>query len=328
MLAIQLPRARALLSPAARSEGSRIHLREVVTSWVPAFVSRGVMQISAYVDSLIASLLPTGALAALTYSQAISVLPASLFGLSVSAAELPALSGETGDTEAMRRRIDAALARIAFFVVPSAAGFLFLGDVIVGAIYQTGRFGRGETLYVWSILAGSSIGLLAGTMARLYATASWAFGDTRTPLRCAAARVGVAGMLGWGAAMFLPGHLGIEPRWGVAGLSLASGVGALLEYHLLRRALSRRVAGTGLPLSLIVRLWIGALLAAAIGRGVGLLAGDAHPVVVAALVLPAFGLVYLGSTLAMRVPGAASLMKRLRDLVARKAPSSPAKTGP
>ena len=47
------------------------------------------MQISAYVDALLASLLPTGAVAALAYAQAIYTLPVSLFGMSVSAAELP-----------------------------------------------------------------------------------------------------------------------------------------------------------------------------------------------------------------------------------------------
>ena len=54
------------------------------------------MQISAYVDALLASLLPTGAVAALAYAQTLYTLPVSLFGMSVSAAELPAMSGAVG----------------------------------------------------------------------------------------------------------------------------------------------------------------------------------------------------------------------------------------
>ena len=70
--------------------GTSAHVRTVVRNFLPAFLSRGVVQISAYVDTLIATLLPSGAVAALSYAQNLYVLPVSLFGMSVSAAELPA----------------------------------------------------------------------------------------------------------------------------------------------------------------------------------------------------------------------------------------------
>src|SRR5204862_6966896 len=69
------------------------HVRTVVRNFVPVFFSRGVVQMSAYVDTLLASLLPTGAVAGLTNAQLLYTLPVSLFGMSVSAAELPAMSG-------------------------------------------------------------------------------------------------------------------------------------------------------------------------------------------------------------------------------------------
>ena len=56
----------------------------------------GVVQISAYVDTVLASLLPTGAVAGLSYAQVLYTLPVSLFGMSVSAAELPTMAGATG----------------------------------------------------------------------------------------------------------------------------------------------------------------------------------------------------------------------------------------
>ena len=55
------------------------------------------MQISAYVDVWLASLVPiVGAVAALSYAQTLYTLPVSLFGMSVSAAELPQMSGALG----------------------------------------------------------------------------------------------------------------------------------------------------------------------------------------------------------------------------------------
>ena len=163
------------------------HVRTVIRNFAPVFVSRGVVQISAYIDALLASLLPTGAVTGLINAQLIYVLPVSLFGMSVSAAELPVMSSATGSTEeiqaALRGRIDSGLRHIAFFIVPSAAAFLAFGDLIAGALLQTGRFTHTDAQYVWGILAGSSVGLLASTMGRLYSSAYYALRDTRTPLR-------------------------------------------------------------------------------------------------------------------------------------------------
>src|SRR5262249_22824275 len=132
------------------------HVRAVGRNFLPVFVSRGVVQLSAYIDALIASLLGTGAVTGLQNAATLYTLPVSLCGMSVSAAELPEMSGIAGGDaaalEAMRQRLNAGLRRIAYFVVPSAMAFLALGDVVVGALFQTGRFERADSLYVWSIL--------------------------------------------------------------------------------------------------------------------------------------------------------------------------------
>ncbi|HXJ18257.1 MAG TPA: murein biosynthesis integral membrane protein MurJ, partial [Candidatus Polarisedimenticolia bacterium] len=75
------------------------HVQTVVRNFFPVFIGRGVVQVSAYVDRLLASLLPTGAVAALGYAQILFTLPVSLFGMSVSAAELPHMSGTIGSAE-------------------------------------------------------------------------------------------------------------------------------------------------------------------------------------------------------------------------------------
>ena len=149
-------------------------VRQTVRNFLPVLISRGAVQLTGYVDAMIASLLPTGAVTGLTNAQLLYTLPVSLFGVAISAAELPAMSGDAsrdagpeGRFVALERRINAGLARLAFFVVPSAVAFAALGDVLAGALLQRGRFRPEDSLYVWAILAGSSIGLLATTMARL-----------------------------------------------------------------------------------------------------------------------------------------------------------------
>src|SRR3954468_14429518 len=109
------------------------HVRTVRRNFLPVFISRGVVQISAFVDAELASFLGKGAVAALGYAQSLYTLPVSLFGMAVSAAELPTMSKALGNaeeiSEVLRHRLDAGLKRIAFFIVPSSMAFLALGDV-------------------------------------------------------------------------------------------------------------------------------------------------------------------------------------------------------
>jgi putative peptidoglycan lipid II flippase len=292
-----------------RHTGVGHEVREVFRNAVPAVVSRGVGQVSAYVDTLLASLLGTGAVADLTYAQTLYLLPVSLFGMSVSAAELPAMAREVGgpNADALRHRIESGLRQIAFFVVPSAAAMLFLGQVIAGVIYQSGRFGVDDARHVWAVLGGSAVGLLAATQGRLYNSAFYALGDTRTPLRFALIRVTLTVVLGAAAALYGPGLLHVDPRWGTAGLTATAGCAAWIEFLLLQRALNRRIGPTGIRPAELALLWGLALAAAAVGWGCGLLLPATRPLVRGALVLGAFGTTYLAGAALVRHPQLASL---------------------
>ncbi|MGH9667901.1 MAG: lipid II flippase MurJ, partial [Bryobacteraceae bacterium] len=272
-------------------------VREVLRNFVPVFVSRGVVQISAYVDALLASLLPTGAVTGLMNAQILYVLPVSLFGMSVSAAELPVMSSALGSTEevaaALRERIDSGLRHVAFFIVPSAAAFLAFGDLVAGALLQTGRFIRADALYVWGILAGASIGLLASTMGRLYSSAYYALRDTRTPLRFAVIRVALTTALGYVCAKPLPYWIGIDPRWGVAGLTASAGVAGWLEFSLLRRELHRRIGPPPSMAGFLAKLWAAAGLAAVLGTAGRFLPIPATPILRAIVTLGPFCAAYL-----------------------------------
>ncbi len=291
------------------------HVRTVVRNFVPVCVSRGVVQVSAYVDALLASLLPTGAVTGLSNAQLLYTLPVSLFGLSVAAAELPAMArtaavdGAAGD--AVRRRLDDGLRRIAFFVVPSSMAFLALGDVIAAALLQTGRFRHEDALYVWGILAGSAVGLLASTLGRLYSSTLYALGDTRTPLRCALARVALTTVFGYLCAIPLPRWLGIPLLWGAAGLTASAGFAGWVEMLMLRGSLSRRIGGTGLATGYVAKLWAAAAVAAIAAWGVKLGLPATHPVLVAIAVLGPYGAVFLGATFALRLPEAQAARRAL-----------------
>jgi putative peptidoglycan lipid II flippase len=264
---------------------------------------------------MLASLLPVGSVTALANAQTLYQLPVSLFGMAVSAAELPAMSSVTGSKDevaaALRARLDAGLGRVAFFIVPSAMAFLALGDVIAAALFQTGKFTADDARWVWGILAGASVGLLASTLGRLYASVFYAMHDTGTPLRFATTRVVVGMTLGYFASLYLPAIAGVDAKWGVAFLTAASGTAGWIEFALLRRTLHARIGRTGIARSRLLTLWASAAGAALAGLAARHLAGPMHPVPLAALVLAPYGAVYLGSTWAAGVPEARSLAARV-----------------
>ncbi len=297
------------------------HVRTVLRNFVPVFVSRGVVQISAFVDTLLASLLGQGAVSALSYAQSLYTLPVSLFGISVSAAELPEMSSAVGEqsevAEKLRLRLSAGLRQIAFFIVPSVVAIVVLGDVMVAALYQSGKFGRADTLYVWAILAGSAVGLLPSTFGRLYASTFYALHDTRTPLRYAALHVALATVLGYIFALWLPPLFGLDLRWGTVGLTVSAGLAGWAELILLRRRLNARIGRTGLPRVFGLKLWVAAVASAAVGWGLKLLLSAFHPIILAALVLTPYGLLYFAITSLWGLAEARAVVGRFTRILGR-----------
>jgi len=305
-------------------------VRNVFRNFTPAFIGRGVVQISAYVDAWLASYLGNGAVSSFTYAQTIYVLPISLFGMAISAAELPTMSRATGTSAEisayLRRRLAAGLDRIAFFIVPSVVAFFALGDLIVHLLLESGRFQRGNTIWVWQILIGSTIGLLASTMGRLYSSTFYAMRDTKTPLRFAVVRVVLTTLLGYFFALVLPGLVGLDRRLGAAGLTASAGLAGWVEFLLLRRRLEERIGRTRFIPARMARLWAAAIGAAAIpwiykvavdwGRPVFSTHQDPISSKLIALVLLAvYGVTYIALTAAFRIPESSVVINRARKLL-------------
>jgi putative peptidoglycan lipid II flippase len=317
-------------------------VRTVLRNTVPAILSRGVVQISAYVDQLIASFLRngTGAVSVLGYAQTIYLLPVSLFGMSVAAAELPQMSSAIGSRDeinaSLRKRLQSGVRQVAFFIIPTVAAFVLIGRALVAAIYQTGHFGKADSVYVWYVLAGSAIGMLAVTRGRIYNSAFYALHDTTTPLRFATVRVTLTALLGYLFAFPLRPLIewtftGLfrlpAPRpedtalvFGAAGLTSSAGIAGWVEYLLLRRAMGKRIGGITIATSYYSKLWACALIAGVLGLGItsalpwlhGLarVSVSLEPAFDGVIVAGVFGLAYLGTTWIMGIEEAKRLLRR------------------
>lgn len=321
-LAVQLPTVYRLLGslrPTLRRDPA---VRASLRAFGPVLIGRGSVQLSSYLDQLLASYLGAGIVAAMAFAQTLYVLPVSLFGMAVSAAELPEMAGTTGDRDAvaahLRERLRGALRRVVFLVVPSAVAFVALGGVIVGVLFQTGRFDAGDTESVWIILAGSAIGLSAGTQGRLLASAFYALHDTRSPLWAALVRVALTFVAGWALALPLRDQFGYSADWAAFGLTASAGVAAWIEFELLRRWLVRRIGAVEIP----VRLGLGALAVAAVAGGVAwaaahVLAGE-RVWLAAAIALPIYGGLYVGVMAGAGIAEARAFTRRVPGLRSRR----------
>lgn len=271
---VQLPNVLKLLGQFnPRPSISLPSVVEVLRGFGPAVAARGVVQVSAYVDLALVTLVSVRAVSVLTYAQTIALLPISLFGMSIAAAELPEMSADAVKSleersKALQERLKAGLERMSFFVVPSAVAFLLLGDLLCGVLLESGRFTAKDSRLGWYLLLGSGVALLAQTSGRLFSSTMYALKDTKTPFRFAVIRVTLGVGLGFVSVTYGAKVFGLPTDLAAVFLTLTTSVTAWLEMSLLKRAVAKQLGGVPSIAGRLVRLWVAAFVAAGVAVGV------------------------------------------------------------
>jgi putative peptidoglycan lipid II flippase len=325
-------------------DGRNADVRDVRRRFGPAVLGRGAVQLSAYLDLLLASFLAAGALSALFRAQILYVLPISVFAMSVAAAELPELSRLSGDAGLVAARANAAMRRIAFWMLASSLVLIAAGEPLVAVLFQGGEFTSADTSLVWLILVFYAIGLPAIGLSRMLQNASYAMGDTSGPARIAAVRVsiatllgllfmfpldrafiGPAGVEGLGDALGLAGPL--EPavrendsvvRLGAIGLAIGSAIGAWLELFLLARLLDRRLPRLNPPSAALAPPALAAAVAFAITAAIKFVTNGLPTPVVAALTIGIGGFLYVVLCFRTGVREADMVLRPTRRIIWRR----------
>jgi len=305
-------------------EVSNPHVVTAMKNAGPAILGRGAVQLSGYIDLMLASLLAVGAVARLRYAQTLYMLPFSLIAASISAVELAEMSREGSDLAAVRARAEAATRRIAFLIVPSALACMALGGPIVTLVYQGGAFSPADVPIVWLILAVFGVGMLASTQSRIYQSAMAAMHDTATPARIATLRIIVSTLVSVLAILLLEPvriagvnpfhgaiqswHLGAAPL-GPVGIAFGSSCGAWLEWRLLRASLTGKLGHLGHGRDAWTKSLLGAVAAGTVA-GTVYVATPSNKLF-SLLAVGLFGFAYLCVTWLLRLPEARELMRRV-----------------
>ena len=295
------------------------HVREIIRRFNPTILGRGVVQISAYFDLVLASLLVTGAVAALMSAQVLYILPISLFAMSIAAAELPEMSRNT-DSQHLSNRLNQGIKQTSFLMLLTSVIYMTIGDQIIGVIFQWGSFDRDDSIAVAATLAAYSLGIPAIGISRIYQSALYANGDTKTPAFSATLRVLISLIIGlllmfpldrlfisnsalekvpgsivgdWGPLSQSLRSLPENPHLGAVGLAVGSAIAAWVEMVFLARKTNKKVTPESSPYSPMVKLLpatFSALMISIIARW---LLSDANAAINCLVCIPAATLAYI-----------------------------------
>src|SRR5215212_1941534 len=159
----------------------------------PATVGSMGTQVALFADTIIATFLPAGALAALYYADRLNQLPIGVIGIAIGTVLLPEMSRRltSGDYDgakaSQRRAFDFTL----LFSVPFVAAFLTVPEIITRAMFARGAFSKADAAVAGGTLAAYAIGLIPFVLIRSAVATFYARKDTATPVKAALTGVAV-----------------------------------------------------------------------------------------------------------------------------------------
>ena len=216
-------------------------VREVGRLMLPRVVGLAAVQVNFLVNTLLASTLVEGSLAAINYAWLLMLLPQGVFAQSVATAAFPTFSAQVarGQRDEMRSTLAATLRAILYLSVPAAVGLVVLSGPLVQIVFQRGAFTETSTEMVAWALAFYALGLPAHSLVEVVVRAFYAMHDTLTPVA-----VGIGAMaLNVGLSLaFLSAFraLGWMPH---GGLALSNSLATTVEMVILLVLLRRRLGG-------------------------------------------------------------------------------------
>ncbi|MDC0573947.1 murein biosynthesis integral membrane protein MurJ [Luminiphilus sp.] len=235
-------------------------VKRILVLMVPALFGVSVSQINLLLDTVLASLLPTGSVSWLYYSDRLTELPLGVFAIAIATVILPTLSGQRAraDDPAFSETLSWAIRSVLLIAIPATVALAFLAEPLLVTLFQYGVFGAQDRVMAAVSLQAYSLGLGAFMLVKVLAPGFYAREDMKTPVRI--------GIIAMGTNMVLNLLFVLPLLWwfniGHAGLALATSVSAWLNAVLLYRGL--RLHGvlsiTGIPVGWMIRIVLATLL--------------------------------------------------------------------
>lgn len=191
----------------------------------PAVIGSAGVQIAIFADTIIASLLPTGAVSAISYADRLYQLPVGLIGIAAGTVLLPEMSRHLGrdDPSKAHATQNHTMALTILLTMPFFVAFLMIPEEIIRGVFMHGRFTAEDATASALVLAAYGIGILPVVLIRSLVASFHARQDTITPL--------IAAFIGIAVNVIL--KLALYHSWGASGLAFATAIGAWINGGLL-----------------------------------------------------------------------------------------------
>lgn len=232
-LMLQLPfLARLGLLPKPKVDFKDPGVKKIMLLMAPALFGVSVSQINLLLDTVLASLLETGSVTWLYYSDRLMELPLGLFAIAIGTVILPSLSANHAEAsqKEFSRTLDWGVRLVVLLAVPAAVALMVLSDTLLAALFYYGEFELHDVMQSARALQGYSLGLLAFMLIKVLAPGFFAQQNTRTPVR-----IGIIAMV---ANMVF--NLLLVWHYRHVGLALATAASAWLNAGLLWRGLRKQ----------------------------------------------------------------------------------------
>lgn len=238
-LIFQLPFLHRLhLLPRPRFSRTHEGVQRVLRLMLPAIFGSSVMQINLLLDTLIASLLSSGSISWLYYSDRFVELPLALFGITISTVILPRLANQYAarSSEQFSQTLDWALRLTLIVIIPATLGLILLSGPILITLIQYRVFSYADTQMAVLSLIAYACGLPGFMLIKVLAPAFYSRQDTKTPVRIG--MIAIATNMGCNLLYVLP-WVYYKFEGPHAGLALATATSAFVNAGLLYWRLRR-----------------------------------------------------------------------------------------
>ena len=148
-----------------------------------ALIATSIVPINSFVGRVIASYLPHGEVAALSYAFRIFILPFSLFAVPIYTVMFTKLSKlfHNKDWQGINTHIDSSMVLIAITLIPCTVLLCSVGDAVIRLLYERGAFTMNDTLMTNRALFGYSVGLIFYALSISFVRIFNSFHDMKTP---------------------------------------------------------------------------------------------------------------------------------------------------
>jgi len=175
------------ISIIAAALGLRSFFAEPITALAVGVLIGGVLQLSLFVGSTLASMLPGGSVTYLFYADRIMELPLGVFAIAIGTAVLPSFSRHVaaGNMDELKSSISFSLRLMLFLTIPSTFALMALNLPIISVLFQRGAFNTQAAIYTSQALFFYGMGLWAFSIVRVFVQSFYSLQDAKWPMRAA-----------------------------------------------------------------------------------------------------------------------------------------------